>query len=72
MNGKENEPLFMGVKDACRRYGVGKTRLYELFQEEGCPPIMRLGGKTVLEVAAFDAFIRSLLTPSVVEQNKTA
>jgi predicted DNA-binding transcriptional regulator AlpA len=72
MNGKENEPLFMGTVEACKRYGISKRTLYNLFREEGCPPVMKLGAKTMLEVAAFDAFIRSLLTPSVVEQNKTA
>lgn len=67
-----SEPLYIGISDACRRYGIGRTTLYSLFQLDGCPPVMKLGGKTLLEVAAFDEFVRSQLRPSVVEKNKTA
>ena len=67
-----NDPLYIGISDACRRYGIGRTTLYSLFQLDGCPPVMQLGGKTLLEVAAFDEFVRSQLRPSVVEKNKTA
>ena len=67
-----NEPLYIGISDACRRYGIGKSTLYMLFQRDGCPPVMKLGGKCLLEVAAFDAFFREQLRPSVIEKNKTA
>lgn len=67
-----NEPLFISVSEACRRYCIGRTTLYSLFQADGCPPIMKLGGKTMIELAPFDAFFRAQLQPSVVEQNKTA
>jgi predicted DNA-binding transcriptional regulator AlpA len=66
------EPLFIGINDACRRYGIGRTTLYSLFQLDGCPPVMKLGGKTLLDLAAMDAFVRSQLRPSVIEQNKSA
>ena len=64
--------LFISIKEACERYGIGRTTLYGLFQMEGCPPVMKLGGKTLLEVGPFDAFIRSQMQPSVIEKNKTA
>ena len=66
------EQLFIGINDACRRYGIGRTTLYSLFQLDGCPPIMKLGGKTMIELAPFDAFFRAQLQPSVIEQNRTA
>ncbi len=65
-------PMFMGIKDACERYGISRTTLYTLFQKDGCPPVMKLGGKTLLEIEPFDAFVRSQMEPSVVEKNKTA
>lgn len=67
-----SEPLFIGVSDACKRYNIGRTTLYSLFQTEGCPPVMKLGSKTMIELKPFDEFFRSLLQPSVVEQNKSA
>ena len=67
-----SEPLYIGISDACRRYGIGRTTLYSLFQLDGCPPVMKLGGKTLLNVAAFDGFFQAQLQPSVVEKNKTA
>jgi predicted site-specific integrase-resolvase len=66
------EPLYMGIKDACERYGIGRTTLYSLFQKSDCPPVMKLGGKTLLEIKPFDEFVRSQLEPSIVEKNKTA
>lgn len=63
--------LYIGVKEACERYSVSRPTLYRMFQYENCPPVMKLGGKTVLEVSAFDAFIKSELQPSVIEQNRT-
>lgn len=65
-----SEPLFMGISDACRRYGIGRTFLYELFQLDGCPPVQKLGAKTMLEVAAFDEFVRSQLRPATIDKNK--
>ena len=67
-----SEQVFMGIREACVRYGIGRTMLYSLFQMEGCPPVMKLGGKTMLEIGPFDAFIRSQMQPSVIEKNKTA
>ncbi len=64
------DPLFIGVSDACKRYNIGRTTLYSLFQTEGCPPIMKLGGKTMIELKPFDAFFRAQLQPSVIEINK--
>ena len=67
-----SEPLYIGISDACRRYGIGRTTLYSLFQLDGCPPVQKLGSKTLLDVKAMDAFVRGQLRPSVIEKNKTA
>ena len=64
--------LFIGINDACERYSVSRPTLYRLFQIPGCPPVMKLGGKTLLEVSAFDEFVRSQMQPSVIEMNKKA
>ena len=69
---KKITPMFMGITDACKRYGIGRTTLYGLFQKDGCPPVMKLGGKTLLEIEPFDAFVRSQMEPTIVEKNKTA
>lgn len=67
-----NEPIFISIKEACTRYCVSRTTLYSLFQQPGCPPVMKLGGKTLLEIEPFDAFIRAQMEPTVIEKNKTA
>ena len=64
------EPLYITIKEACFRYSVGRTTIYELFQLDGCPPVMKLGNKTLLDVRAFDEFFRAQLQPAVPEQNK--
>lgn len=57
--------IYMSVADACRRYGIGKTTLYQLMQYNECPEIRKLGHRTLIPVAEFDAFFESLLeTPA--------
>ena len=66
------EQIYIGISEACRRYGIGRTTLYQLFQMDGCPPVQKLGGKTLLKVKDFDEFFASMLQPAVVAQNKCA
>ena len=65
------EQLYISISEACTRYGIGRTTLYQLFQMDGCPPALKLGGKTLLKVKDFDAFFAAQLEPAVVTQNKT-
>lgn len=64
------EQLYISISDACKRYGIGRTTLYQLFQLNGCPPVQKLGGKTLLKVKDFDEFFAAQLSPAVVTQNK--
>lgn len=65
-----NDPVYADIQTICKRYCIGRTFFYTLAQKKGCPPLMLLGHKTVVELAPFDAFIRSQLRPTVPEQNK--
>ena len=49
----------IAVKDALRRYGVGRTKLYELLGA-GVIKASKLGTKTLIDVAAADTFFESL------------
>lgn len=65
------EQLYISISEACTRYGIGRTTLYQLFQMDGCPPALKLGGKTLLKVKDFDVFFAAQLEPAVVTHNKT-
>lgn len=53
------QPLMISVIDACQRWGVGKSRLYQLVGS-GDIEAVKLGVKTLLVVESGDAFFRSL------------
>lgn len=60
-------PLYMSVRDAKARYGIGQTSLYELFATEGCPAILKFGKKVLIPVAEFDAFFKAQLTQQTTQ-----
>lgn len=62
-------PVFISIDDACERYSIGKTFFYTLLKRKGCPPLMKLGRRSVIEAEPFDAFIRSQMQPTVIEKN---
>lgn len=62
------EARYISVQQAVKRYGIGRTTLYELFAAEGCPTILKLGGKVMIPVQAFDAFFDAQLTPQTTQE----
>lgn len=64
------EKLFCGINELAERYGVSRRTMYNLLAEEGAPPVMKLGGRSLVEVGLMDEWIRGRMTPSVIEQNK--
>ena len=64
------ERLYVGIKEMCERYSISKMTVYRLLAEEGAPPMMKLGGRTLVEMGAMDEFIQSKLVPAVPERNK--
>lgn len=65
------EARYISVQQALQRYGIGRTTLYELFAAEGCPTILKLGGKVMIPVQAFDDFFDALLVPQTTQQHST-
>lgn len=64
------EKLFCGINDLAERYGVSRRTMYNLLAEEDAPPVMKLGGRSLVEVGLMDEWIRQKMTPSIIEQNK--
>ena len=62
--------LYVGIKEMCERYSVSRMTIYRLLAEEDAPPMMKLGGRTLIEMNQMDEFIKSKLTPAVPEVNK--
>ena len=61
MADKKTEPLYIGTKEACERYSVGKTTLNALLHMEGCPKIGKLGNQRRIPVKEFDAFFEKVI-----------
>ena len=55
------EPLYMGTKEACERYSIGKTTLFALFHLESCPKIGKIGNQKRIPVKEFDVFFEQVL-----------
>jgi hypothetical protein len=53
------EPKLLGIAAATRRYGVGRSSLYELFAQQKLRAV-KFGKKTLVDVASADAFFASL------------
>lgn len=54
-----DDRIFVSVKEACHRLGVGKTRLYALLGA-GCLAARKSGRLTLVEVASLDRWAASL------------
>lgn len=51
--------MTMPVKEALHRYGIGRTKLYELLGA-GALKASKLGAKTLIDVESADSFFSSL------------
>jgi excisionase family DNA binding protein len=54
-----HKPLSISVSQAMARYGVGRTKIYELLGD-GSLKARKLGAKTLIDVEAADRFFLSL------------
>lgn len=52
-------PKTMPVKEALHRYGIGRTKLYELLVS-GALKASKLGAKTLIDVECADSFFGAL------------
>ena len=57
--GRSERPKLMSVPTALDRYGIGRTKLYALIGV-GEIRAVKLGSKTLIDVASADAFFDSL------------
>ncbi|MFZ4122936.1 MAG: hypothetical protein ACOYKM_14915 [Caulobacterales bacterium] len=57
--GRSERPKLMSVPTALDRYGIGRTKLYALIGV-GAIRAVKLGSKTLIDVASADAFFDSL------------
>ncbi len=64
----KGEPKTMPVKHALHRYGIGRTKLYELLGS-GALKASKLGAKTLIDVEVADAFFGAL--PDFRERERT-
>lgn len=53
------KPISISVNEALVRYGIGRTKLYELLGD-GSLKAKKLGAKTLIDVASADVFFKSL------------
>jgi excisionase family DNA binding protein len=56
------KPLTVRIREACRLTGIGRSRFYELIQE-GEIAVIKVGGMTLVPVAALEAFLASHRQP---------
>lgn len=54
-----DRPMCISVNDAMKRYGIGRTKLYELLGD-GSLKAWKLGAKTLIDLNGADAFFASL------------
>jgi excisionase family DNA binding protein len=54
-----SDRLAVTITEAARVTAIGRTKLYE-FIKEGRLPIVKVGAKTLVRVAALDALLKSL------------
>jgi excisionase family DNA binding protein len=57
-----SDRLAVTITEAVRVTAIGRTKLYE-FIKDGRLPIVKVGTKTLVRVAAFDALLKSLEVP---------
>lgn len=50
-------PIYMSVTDAAKRYGIGRTLMYEILAMNEAPKTLKLKSKRLLPIAEFDAFM---------------
>jgi excisionase family DNA binding protein len=55
-------PALLRLPDACRYLGLGRSKLYELIQQQQIQ-IVKVGGRTLVPVVSLQEFVRKL--PSV-------
>jgi excisionase family DNA binding protein len=57
--GRLERPKLVTIARALHDYGIGRTKLYELMKD-GAIRAVKLGGRTLIDVASADAFFEAL------------
>jgi excisionase family DNA binding protein len=65
----EVEPINIGLKEACRVTGLGKTSIYALVKN-GTLTIRKFGAKTLFDYAEVRDFARSIPVHLTVERQR--
>lgn len=67
MSGAWGPPKLISIARALDHYGIGRTKLYELINAQAIRAV-KLGGKTLIDVASADAFFEAL--PEIHQREK--
>ena len=59
LSGAWGPPKLISIARALDHYGIGRTKLYELINAQAIRAV-KLGGKTLIDVASADAFFEAL------------
>lgn len=54
-----NKPILISVAEFCRRFGMGKTKAYELFAD-GAVATKKLGRRRLVELASAESWADAL------------
>ena len=49
-------PLLVGIRDAAKRLGIGRSKFYELVKAREIIPV-RIGSRALIPMATLDAFV---------------
>ncbi len=52
-------PLLVGIRDAAKRLGIGRSKLYELVKAREIVPV-RIGSRALIPMATLDAFVNKI------------
>ncbi|HHU84351.1 MAG TPA: helix-turn-helix domain-containing protein [Clostridiales bacterium] len=55
------DKLYCSISEACIRYGICRSKIYELLKNEECPEVKRFGKKVLIPISSFDKFFDSQL-----------
>ena len=62
-------PLLVGIRDAAKRLGIGRSKLYELVKAREIVPV-RIGSRALIPMAALNAFVDKVQNRGAVDNGK--
>jgi excisionase family DNA binding protein len=59
-------PLLVGIRDAAKRLGIGRSKLYELVKAREIVPV-RIGSRALIPMSALNAFVDKVQNRGAVD-----